>query len=390
MGMTRKRLVWAGVLLAIIALALYSYWGNTQTAEMVKVEPGSISIRVNETGYVQSVNDCEVQALQTGYIVSLESSIGERVQAGQVLLRMNNPDLQLARTSAAAQLAQAQAQLAIAQQAQAGYRIDLETATKELQRTEQLYKSGAATKAEWEGAQSAVQSLQKTIEHQEKYLTDLQEQAALSQQSVAQIDQKSEQLTVVSPVAGTILDLPLKIGAFVNTGTLVAQIGTPEILEVRSDLLGDQMADIAVGQKVYITAAVLGDQVLTGKVRTIRPRAFTKVSALGVEQRRVPVIIALDSTGKLKPGYEVQVSIETAAKQGILTVPRESVQGTAGSENVLLIVNGKIKHQAVKTGLRGQDVIEVLSGLISGDLIVRDASTDLAENIRVKSATVAK
>jgi len=386
MGMTRKRLVWAGVLLAIIALVLYSYWGKTQTVETVKVAPGSISVRVNETGYVQSVNDWEIQALQTGYINHLETSIGDQVQAGQVLLRMNNPDLQLASTSTAAQLAQAQAQLIIAQQAQASYRIELGTATKELQRTEQLYKSGAATQAEWEGAQSAVQSLQETLDHQEKYINDLKQQTSLSQQAVTQIEQKSEQLTIVSPVAGTVLDLPLKAGAFVNIGTLVAQIGTPEKLEVRTDILGDQMADIGTGQKVYISAAVMGNQVLTGRVKTIRPRAFTKVSALGVEQRRVPVIIALDSTGKLKPGYEVQVSLETAAKQGILTVPRESVQGTAGNEQVLLIVSGKIKHQVVKTGLRGQDNIEIRSGLQAGDVIVRDASTDIADNTRVKPA----
>jgi len=316
----------------------------------------------------------------------LETSIGDQVQAGQVLLRMNNPDLQLASTSTAAQLAQAQAQLIIAQQAQASYRIELGTATKELQRTEQLYKSGAATQAEWEGAQSAVQSLQETLDHQEKYINDLKQQTSLSQQAVTQIEQKSEQLTIVSPVAGTVLDLPLKAGAFVNIGTLVAQIGTPEKLEVRTDILGDQMADIGTGQKVYISAAVMGNQVLTGRVKTIRPRAFTKVSALGVEQRRVPVIIALDSTGKLKPGYEVQVSLETAAKQGILTVPRESVQGTAGNEQVLLIVSGKIKHQVVKTGLRGQDNIEIRSGLQAGDVIVRDASTDIADNTRVKPA----
>lgn len=384
--MNRKRLIWIGVILVISVLAAFSYLGNAQTVQTYRVQTGSISTRVNETGYVQAANDFEIEAAQTGYIQSLEASIGDRVQPGQILLRLNNPDLQISRTNAGAQLAQAQAQLTAAQQSQAGYRIDLQTATKELQRTEQLFASGAATQAELEEAQSAVQALQESIDHQEKYITDLKQQAALDQQAAAQIDQKSEQLTIVSPVAGTVLDLPLKKGAYLNPGTVVAQIGTPEKLEVESDILGDQMGDIAVGQKAYISAAVLGNDVLTGRVQTVRPRAFTKVSALGVEQRRVPVIITLDSTGKLKPAYEVEVSIETAAQKGILTVPREAVQGIAGKEQVLLIVNNKIKHQDVKTGLRGQDDIEILSGIKSGDLIVRDASTDMADNTRVKSA----
>jgi len=386
MGMNRKRLIWAGVMLVVIALAVYVYSGNTQTVNTVKVQQGSISVRVNEAGYAQAANDYEVQALQSGYIKSLETSIGDRVQPDQVLLRLNSPDLQISRTNAAAQLAQAQAQLTAARQLLATYLIEVETSSKDLQRTEKLFAAGAATEAELEQLRSAVKSLQENIDHQQKYIADLKEQTAMSQQTVAQIDEKSGQLTVVSPVAGTVLDLPLKAGAFVNTGTLVAQIGTPEKLEVRTDILGDQMGDIAVGQKVYISAAVLGDQVLNGRVRTIRPRAFTKVSALGVEQRRVPVIITLDSTGKLKPAYEVQVSIETMAKTGILTVPREAIRGTEGQEQVFLLSNGRMKYQKVKTGLRSGDDIEILDGLKAGDIIVRDASQDLADNTRVKAA----
>jgi len=384
MGMNRKRLMWAGVILVVIALLVYSYSSKTQSVETVKVQTGSISTRVSETGYVQATNDYEIQAAQIGYIQNLDVAIGDRVKPGQILLHLDNPDLQISRTSAGAQLAQSEAQLTAAHQSLAGYNIDAEAKTKDLQRTEQLFAAGAATQAELEEARSASQALQEKINHQQEYVADLRQQVALNQQAVVQIDQKSGQLTIVSPVAGTVLDLPLKKGAYVISGTVVAQIGTPEKLEVQADILGDQMGDIAVGQKVYISAAVLGNDVLTGRVQTIRPRAFTKVSALGVEQRRVPVIVTLDSTGKLKPAYEVQVSIETAAKTGILTVPREAVQGTEGTERVLLIVNGKIKHQDVKTGLRGEADIELLSGLKAGDLIVRDASADIADNTRVK------
>lgn len=384
--MNRKRLIWAGVILVVIALLVYSYSSKAQTLATAKAEPGSISVRVSETGYVQATDDFEIQAAQAGYIQSLDAAIGDRVKPGQILLHMDNPDLQIARASAAAQMAQAQAQLTAAQQTQASYRIDLETKSRELHRTEQLFKNGAATQAELEDAQSSVQALQENIDHQDKYIADLKQQAALSQQEVAEIEQKSKGLTIVSPVAGTVLDLPLKKSAYANIGTVVAQIGTPENLEVQADILGDQMGDIAVGQKTYVSAAVLGNQVLTGRVKTIRPRAFTKVSALGVEQRRVPVIISLNGTGKLKPGYEVQVAIETAARTGILTVPREAVQGSAGKEQVLLIVDGKIKHQAVKTGLRDQDNIEIRSGLKTGAMLVRDASTDIVDNTRVKSS----
>lgn len=384
--MNRKRLIWSGVIVMVVALAVYSYVGSSQTVETVKVQNGSISARVNETGYVQSVNDYEVQSTQAGYITSLDTAIGQQVRTGQVLMRLSNDDLRISLTTSQTQLAQSQAQLTAARQLLAGYNIDAESAAKELQRIERLAAAGAAAQTDLDDARSAMQAVQENIAHQQQYIADLAQQVELGQQAVAEVSQKAGQLTVVSPVDGTILDLPLKRGAYVNVGTLVAQIGTPDQLEVKADILGDQMGDIAVGQRVYITAAVLGDASLTGRVQTIRPRAFTKVSALGVEQRRVPVIISLSSAEKLKPAYEVQVSIETNARKGVLVVPREAVQSTDGKDQVMKVTDGKIQHQAIKTGLGDQDRIEITSGLKAGDIIVRDASNDLADGTKVKEA----
>ncbi len=386
--MNRKKYMWIGAILLVIALAVYSFAGKTPSVETVTIATGSISVQVNETGYVQAADDFEVQALQPGYIKSVEAQIGDQVQAGQVLLRLENTDLHISLTSAKSQLTQSQAGLAVAQQALSGYLISAETSGKSLERIEQLFKAGAATQAELENARSSLKSLQETIAHQREYIADLEQQVAFGQQAVEQITEKSGQLIVVSPLAGTLLDLPLKKGAYVNYGTPVAQIGIPEKLEIKVDVLGDQMGDITTGQKVYISAAIMGEQVLTGRVQTIRPRAFTKVSALGVEQRRVPVIITMDSTGKLKPGYEVQVAIETAAKSGIVIVLREAVQSTTEGEKVLLVVDGRIKHQAIKSGLRNGDYIEIISGLKPGDVIVQDASEDLADDTRVKAAKI--
>lgn len=382
--MNKKRLLWGGIILVVLAMVVYGYLGKTQTVETVKLQTGSISARINETGYVQTVNDFEVQATQSGYINGIDAAIGDQVKPGQVLMRLDNSDLQISRTSAEGQQAQSQSQLTVARQSLAGYRIEADSTAKDLQRTEQLFAAGAATQADLDKARLAMQSLQEKIDHQQQYIADLQRQVDLGREQVSEINQKAEQLTIVSPVGGTILDLPLKSGAYVNMGTLVAQIGTPEKLEVQADILDEQMGDIAAGQKVYISAAVLGEKELTGQVQTIRPRAFTRVSALGVEQRRVPVIIALDSIGKLKPAYEVEVSIETAAKNGVLVLPREAIRSNEGQDQVLKIVDGKIKHQNIKSGLSDEDKIEILSGLKAGDLVVRDASEDIPDGTKVK------
>ena len=80
--------------------------------------------------------------------------------------------------------------------------------------------------------------------------------------------------------------------------------------EIKADLLGDDLGDVAIGQKVRVIAPVLGNQVLYGEIAEIYPHAEEKLSTLGVLQRRVPVIIKLDNAANLKPGYEIRVSVK--------------------------------------------------------------------------------
>jgi HlyD family secretion protein len=169
-------------------------------------------------------------------------------------------------------------------------------------------------------------------------------------------------------------------------GALLAQVGSASALEIKVDLLSDDLGAVRLGQKAQITAPVLGDQVLSGEVAKIYPQAEEKQSALGVIQRRVPTIIKLASSANLKPGYETRVSIITASQQGILLVPREAVlTATNGQKQVMMIVNGRVRFQEVKTGLQDSKNVEILEGLKSGDLIVKDASVTLKANARVKA-----
>lgn len=116
--------------------------------------------------------------------------------------------------------------------------------------------------------------------------------------------------------------------------------------------------------------------------------ASEKESALGITQRRVPVIISLEETAHLKPGYEVQVAIETGRATKVPLVPLEAVRtGADGQKQVMEVVDGRVKHRTVKTGLSDRDNIEILSGLTPGSVIVRDGSLELKENTKVQELT---
>ena len=170
-----------------------------------------------------------------------------------------------------------------------------------------------------------------------------------------------------------------------------ARMAMESDMEIKADLLSDDMGEVQEGQKVQVSAPVLGDKVLTGKIIKIYPRAEEKQSALGVIQRRVPVLISLDSTGNLKPGYETRVSIVTQSRENVILVPREAIRSAGDKQKqVMLVVSGRVVWREVKTGLFDSNNIEIMEGLQAGEQIIRDASLSLKDKSRVRTSTVQK
>ena len=229
--------------------------------------------------------------------------------------------------------------------------------------------------------------LKKSISQQEVSVSGLNKQVASLGAVLNSLEEKAGELQVISPISGTILDLPVKVGDVVTPGTLLAQVGSNSQLEVKTELLSDDLRRVKTGQTTHITAPVLGDQALTGQVSKIFPRAYEKTSALGVIQRRVPVIIALNHSANLQTGYEVRVAIETLRKEGVILLPRESVRLTEDGHYRVLVENkGRVKERSIDIGEKNQQWVEVIKGIKVGETVVRDGSLELKEGSRVKSA----
>ena len=145
------------------------------------------------------------------------------------------------------------------------------------------------------------------------------------------------------------------------------------------------MLRLNLGQKVSVTAPVLGQKVLQGEVKQIYPSAEEKQSALGIIQCRVPVIVALPNRGNLKPGYEERVAIETLSRQNILVLPREDVYTNRdGEKEVMVVLNKQVHHQVVQTGISDYKNIEITGGLVGEEQVIKEGSLDLKEKTKVK------
>lgn len=382
----RKKLFWAvPLIIALFGLGYYFLAAATEV-EIAAVAQGDILHTVVDTGYVQAVDKTDVYATQGGRVMSLPVNVGQKVEKDQVIMVLENRDLAMSTQQLQVQLNQANASVSSAQAALEQTRIDLEKANSDCQRAQELYSAGALSQVEYENARAMLDKTQASFDALSQTLADGRQQVASYQGLIANSRQNEQALQIKSPIAGTIMQLPVHQQDVVSYGTLLAQVGSAGLLEIKVDLLSDDLGDIKLGQKAQITAPVLGAQVLTGEIVKIYPQAEEKQSALGVIQRRVPTIIRLDQMGNLKPGYETRVTIITAGKEGVLLVPREAVITAAdGQKQVMQIVNNRIRLVAVKTGLQDNKNVEITEGLLQGDQIVKDASVSLQPNTRVKS-----
>lgn len=381
--------VWLiGLVLVIIAAA--GIWAaSSQSVEVIEVKKGDLVQQVEETGYVQTVKEWDVEASESGRIVKIDVTSGDLVDKGQRLMTLENPDLDAALNSWRIEQASVQAELKEALVALDKLQAGLVQAERELSRVQALYEQGAAAQTEYDRARENVENIKKDIEAGQTRIEGLRNQLAGLAETGRQLQERQGMLVVTSPIRGTVLDLPVEEGQVVAAGTKTAEIGSLENLEVRVEILSDDVGAVKVGQKAIVSAPVLGDRTVEGRVKKIYPRAYERTSSLGVVQRRVPVIVALSRPDVLRPGYEVLVSIQTLVKPGVLLLPRESVKAADNGEyQVMVVANGRIEYRTIKVGLKNPDYFEVVSGLKEGDLVVKDASQELAEGKRVKPVQV--
>ncbi len=385
--MSKKIYAAIGVVVAVLALI---YMLNTSTeVDILTVGKGNIQHAVVDTGYVQAAGRYDLYAEQGARVSMLAVSVGQSVQKDQLIIGLENLDISMGSKQLKISLSQAQSQISATEAARDRSSLDLKDAQDKLARVKELYAAGAISKSEYDEASFLVDKYQRNLQEQTESLQTVQNQVNTYRELISQSQQKEAQLMVKSPINGTLMHLPVQQEQVVQSGTLLAQVAMAGQLEIKADLLSDDLGEVKLGQKVQITAPVLGETVLHGEIVKIYPQAEEKQSALGVVQRRVPVIIAMESTGNLKPGYETRVSIATASREDVVLIPRGAVRTNSNKQaQVMLISNGRVTLRDVKTGLLDSNNVEIIEGLQTGDQIVKDASTSLEVNARVKAKKV--
>jgi HlyD family secretion protein len=381
-----KKLYWAiGAAVFVLAIAAFSLNGGTE-AETIIAEKGNIQRTVVENGTVNSKAAYDLYTAFGGTVVSLPTRIGQTVKKGEIIAALNNPEISIQVSSIKAQLAQVRSAITSEKGAISEVRIELDAAQKQFEKVEKLYEFGAASQTDYDNARLIVEKLQNSMQELNNSINAAREQEKSLSEALNTAETSSNELIIRSPMEGKLMYLGCDPGQVVMPGTLIASVAASGELEIKVDVLSDDIAEVAEGQTVAITAPVLGDKILTGKVIQVYPQAEEKMSALGVIQRRVPVIIGLDEVENLKPGYEVRAAINTVSKENVLVLPREAIRINAENKpEVMIVSRNKIEFRTVETGIYDSEKIEIIKGIDPGEIVIRDAGSSFKEGMKIKS-----
>jgi HlyD family secretion protein len=286
---------------------------------------------------------------------------------------------------------------------------ELRYAESELQRIEGLYEKGSATARQYDTARRSfdvararAQAVERQLEgaraaveiaHLRRRVLDesMQDTAHLRRVYRAQTDRVEKMMNLLvqeaaveSPIDGVVLEKYVDSEKYVQPGTPLLRVGDMDTIEIRSDILSDEIARVRPGQEVVLVGPSVRNPGARGTVRKIYPSGFTKVSSLGVREQRVPVLIDFDNEElNLQPGYELDVKIVVAARDDALLAPTEAVFATADGMGAFVVEDGRARLRRLETGLVGEDHYEVTRGLEEGETVILRPPTDLEEGDRV-------
>ena len=384
-----KRLVQATLFLVTAALILFAILPRPLPVETGRVATGPLRETVEAEGETRAHDRYTVAAPVAGRLMRIVLHDGDRVSAGQTVAVMRPTPLDdRERDAAAARVSAAEALLRAAEEQVAHDRAEREQTRRELTRTEQMTRQGIATTQALELARTAEQLAVNTLraaEYRTRAATaQLREARAALLASEPGQSGGGRTISLRIPRSGPVLRVLEKSERVVAAGTPLLLIGDPQKLEVVVDVLSSDAVRIRPTAEVALDEWG-GAQPLKGRVRVVEPYAFTKVSALGIEEQRVNIIVDfIDPPGPLGDGYRVMAKIVTWSKEGVVKIPISALFRQGERWCVFVVEQGKARRRAVTVGHRNQDEAEILDGLGTGETVVLHPSNQLDDGMRVR------
>lgn len=402
----------------------------------------TISEYIEEEGKAQLQNEVKIFPSLAGYLGAVSVDVGDEVQQGQVLAVIDPLQQQKELDALQAEIRGLQARIQglkqtkpkkdeyqkaklLVNQAQKQYEIaqrEVEILHKQFiqtqrdyERIRQLHAQKIATTQELDNIttkyhieQESVAKCQLQLEVTQQNLSIAEtglgllqdaedDQEYLQQVYLSQIQATQAKITIlendlkktqlIAPFHGIVLERVTRGNlhlSFVTPDYYILKIGDLDSIEIKVDILSDDIPKIKIAQRALVFGPAVGPQKIEGRVKKIYPTAFTKISSLGIEQQRVAVLIDIPKKQvQLYPGYRVDVRIFTQEIPHVLVIPSRAVFILSGKKCCFVVQNNQAQLQHLQVGVETEEETEVKSGLQVGQKVILDPPSDLAPGQQV-------
>jgi len=368
---TRRLLFWLPmVVLGGLALA-WLFRPQPVPVDMATIAEGPIQVTVSDEGETRVKDVFVVSAPLAGLMRRIELKAGDPVTAQKTVVARiapSDPNFLDVRSEREARAAVRRAE------------AERDFAVAELRRYRQLAEEGVVSANDRDAAERRAQTAAAALEEARARLTAPGVTRRRAGPDCDCVD-------VYSPVSGSVLRVIQESEAVVASGAPLIEIGNPGEMEIVVDLLSTDAVRVEPGQRVLIEAWG-GGPPLNGSVRRVEPFGFTKVSALGIEEQRVNVIIdftdAPDRWARLGHGYRVEPRIVLAEAASVLKVPQAALFREEGKWAVFVAEGGRAALRNVELGLENGLEAQVVSGLGAGEQVVLQPGGRITAGVALK------
>jgi HlyD family secretion protein len=392
----KKYLLIGGALLLVGVLA----WGlrpQPVAVDLAAVRSGPMQVTVNEEGKTRIRERYTVVAPLTGQMKRVELKPGDPVVQGQTVLTVIEPTDPALLDARAVVTAKARVNSAQASKEQTAQLLDkakvaLDFAENELRRTRAAFESRGASDQELKEAEMTFRTRQvelkaATFAEQIARFELEQAEAALLQVSPGSTQgTEAPRLAVPSPISGVVLGVARESAGVINAGSPLVELGDPKDLEIVVQVLSRDAVKIRPGAEALLVQWG-GDQPLRARVRRVEPAGFTKISALGVEEQRVNVLLdfidPFEVRSSLGDGFRVEARVVVWSADNVLKVPAGALFRHNGEYAAYVVESGVARLRPLKIGHVNALEAEVREGLAEGDSVVLHPGDRVRDGVKV-------
>jgi HlyD family secretion protein len=374
----------------LVALAL---WPRPTEVDVVPVIRGPLVVTLDEEGETRVRDRFDISAPVAGELLRIEVEPGDAVKAGRTVLAVVRPSMPAPLDARA--LAEASRAVPAAEATVARLRAERERtaallvrARQQLDRARRLFADNAIARDDVEARETDVRAGEEALRAADFGVTQAQHDLEVARARLIQsrAGVVGHDIVLRAPVDGVVLRRHRQSQSVVPAGERLLEIADPRRLEIVADLLSSDAVKVRPDHTVLIEQWG-GGRTLLGRVRRVEPGGFTKVSALGVEEQRVNVIVEFQDPQEawqaLGDGYRVEIRVVVWQRDGVLKVPTASLF-RRGDQWVLFVAdNGRARMRTVMIGERNGTEAQVLSGVEERERVVRFPPDTLRDGQRI-------